>query len=435
MIQMIPNVLIAKARLLKTLLFLFFITLTSLISSTTTCKKYTVIFYVAADNNLYQYAQQKVRSLAALGSNQAVNFVMHLDLHIESNSRQTFRYYFDTNQQIIHINKFDKSTQTMDSGDPQTLISCCQWAIASYPAENYILIIWNHGSGPVDPITGRITTTTPKPAGNNPRTRGICWSDSTKNYLTNQKLETALSEIKNTALNGEKFKLIGFDACLMSALEIANIAKEYAHVMVASQEIEWAPGWHWTLSFQPLHDQSMNELELAQHIVSVYDRLNNHARRRYTLSALNLNTIELIEDNLHDIAQLLIIALTYQRNNSVNTAITASRHKNNCVSFDEPAYLDLHHLYQNLLQKLEQFSLATPDETNIKEELRNALQYGCKLIATTVIANTTGTMFKNAKGISIYFPESGMHPSYPKTKFGNSNSWLKFLKIYDTMDH
>ncbi|HEV2601689.1 MAG TPA: clostripain-related cysteine peptidase [Candidatus Babeliales bacterium] len=433
--QTLTTMILTKNRLCKSLSFLLYITLTSHAYSAAEYKKYTVIFYVAADNNLYRYAEQKVQSLAALGSNQAVNFVMHLDLHIENNKRQTFRYYFDTNQQVRHINQFDKSTQAMDSGAPETLISCCQWAVESYPAENYILIIWNHGSGPVDPIIGRITTTTPKPKTKKPHTRGICWSDSTKNYLNNQKLEFALSEIKDKILYGEKFKLIGFDACLMGALEIANITKEYADVMVASQEVEWVPGWHWTLSFQPLHNQNMNGEDLAKHIVSVYEKLNNYARRRYTLSALNLNTIEAIENNLHEAAGLLIIALAYQKNNSVNSAITTSRHKKNCTYFDEPAYLDLHHLYQNLLQRIEQFSLATPDEAAIKEELKNVLQSGCQLIEDSVIANATGTMFEKAKGISIYFPESGMHPSYPKTKFGNSNSWLKFLKIYDIMDH
>ncbi len=29
----------------------------------------------------------------------------------------------------------DQSTQRMDSGDPQTLISFCKWAISHYPAK------------------------------------------------------------------------------------------------------------------------------------------------------------------------------------------------------------------------------------------------------------------------------------------------------------
>src|SRR5262245_42259310 len=34
-----------------------------------------------------------------------------------------------------------------DSGDPQTLLDCIRWAVATAPAKRYALVLWSHGSG------------------------------------------------------------------------------------------------------------------------------------------------------------------------------------------------------------------------------------------------------------------------------------------------
>src|SRR5581483_7844543 len=52
-------------------------------------------------------------------------------------------------------------------------------------------------------------------------TRGICFDDTTGNYLTTQKLKDALHVIVHEYLGGKKLSLIGFDACLMASREIA----------------------------------------------------------------------------------------------------------------------------------------------------------------------------------------------------------------------
>jgi len=45
----------------------------------------------------------------------------------------------------------------------------------------------------------------------------------------NQKLEFALNEIVTNQLNGKKFDIIAFDACLMSMVEIAESQTIRAH--------------------------------------------------------------------------------------------------------------------------------------------------------------------------------------------------------------
>jgi hypothetical protein len=34
-----------------------------------------------------------------------------------------------------------------DNGDPNTLKNFLKWAKELYPAQNYLVVLWNHGSG------------------------------------------------------------------------------------------------------------------------------------------------------------------------------------------------------------------------------------------------------------------------------------------------
>ena len=101
---------------------------------------------------------------------------------------------------MVQVNSADEHKPPMDSGDPQTPISAAQWAIEQYPAEHYALILWNHGTGIIDPISGRLLKTENLYCYNaktdtfdldrtfgfldlieimNIDPRGICWDDTT----------------------------------------------------------------------------------------------------------------------------------------------------------------------------------------------------------------------------------------------------------------
>jgi hypothetical protein len=337
----------------------------------------------------------------------------------------------------------------MDSGDPQTLISCCDWAITHYPARTYALILWNHGTGPLDPSNGRIINPTElftfNPNNNkleldrsigffdavdaaHQQTRGICWDDSTGNYLTNQKLDYALNIIYSDLLHGEKFGLIGFDACLMKDLAIAHIVKKYAHIMVGSQEVELGMGWQYQRALSIFQQGSATPAEFGDHIVRMFGVTYSSITDDYTQSALDLSYVDALEKNVHNVATLLIEALQKQKKNSVKNAIVAAAHKDACTTFDEPSYKDMHHLYANIQQNLSQFS-CTDDSEPLKEKIFAALEEGKQLIKKAVISNVTGKNLRQAHGLSIYFPERKIHYSYKKTGFAKDNAWIVLLAL------
>lgn len=415
-------------------------------------KTWTFIVYMAADNDLKRFAANNLKQMASIGSNNHINIVAQLDISISGNRKLTRRYYIDKGT-IQHVNATDSASQQMDSGAPETLISCCNWAINNYPAEHYALIFWNHGTGILDPIRGRVVNATELFAFNpiinrfeldrsvgffdfintiniEEEHRGICWDDSTGHYLTNKSLDFALDTIQKSFLNGNKFDIIGFDACLMSMLEVANIIKKYTHIMVGSQEVELGTGWNYSLVLAPFDQQSIDPFAFGAHIVKAYQHAYHQVTNDYTLSAVDLDKITDLENVIHELAQLLIECLRTQKNGSAKKAMRTSRDKLACTHFDEPSYIDLHHFCSNLEKNLSHLELAPQNAAQTIEKLREKLVQARTCIEGTVFAKTAGRNLALAQGLSIYFPDRTIHPSYRKTPFAEHNDWINFLSTY-----
>lgn len=411
-------------------------------------KPWTIIVYLAADNDLRGFAARNLKQMSTVGSNQYVNIVAHLDIRMNGNKKVTRRYYIENNR-ILHMNADDPATQQMDSGDPSTLISCCEWAIKEYPAENYMLVFWNHGTGIIDPVSSRIVNSTDLFTFNSSTNkleldrsigfldlielkeqedRGICWDDSTGHYLTNQKLEDALAYICKNLLNGKKFSIIGFDACLMSMLEIANIVRPYADIMVSSQEVELSTGWDYQRALSPFLKTAPSKANLAKHIVSKYEESYLKITNDYTQSALALEYVDELEVSIDKLARILLECIKKQTNSTVKNAIKASSNKLLCTHFDEPSYIDLHHFLTNLAINTKHFSFENKnEETILKKALQDIIDTVFANIKKSVLSFVSGKNVAKAQGISIYFPEKRIHSSYRKTKFAKNNEWITLL--------
>jgi len=413
-------------------------------------KPWTFVVYIAADNDLRNFAARNIKQLAEIGSNQYINILVHIDIKIAGNNKITRRYYVEKDR-VIHVNANDPLTQQMDSGDPKTLISCCNWAFNNYPADDYALILWNHGTGACDPARGRVFNPVDLFSFNPllkkfelDRTigfmdliegktthRGICWDDTTGNYLTNQKLEFALKHITQNILKGQKLSIVGFDACLMSMIEIGNLLKPYADIMCGSQEVELGTGWDYSKALAPFLKQTLSKKELAQNIVNMYAQCYTLITNDFTQSAINLEYLSELENIVHNIALLLSESLQKQILNSVKKSLWLSHSKAYCTSFDEPSYKDMHHFFCNLQKNLGQFQLTKKeDEKNIKTNLYALLEEGKLAIERTVLINRSGKNLSKAKGLSIYLPENKIHPSYQITNFATTNAWCSFLQNY-----
>lgn len=411
--------------------------------------KTTFIIYMAADNDLYPFAGRNLNQMERIGSNENINIFVHLDTRRPGHPKVTKHFIIEKGKR-----RQIGPDMCMDSGNPETLIYTVKLAVEHCPAEHYILDLWNHGTGPLEPMVRKAINPsylfeyneTTKLIELNRSisfmdyiteqneyiepTRGICFDDSTGNYLTNEKLKYALNVCTRDHIKN-KFAIIGCDACLMSMIEIASILKDFAHIMVASQEVELGTGWDYAHVLAPFIGGKPEKHQLASHIVQSYNKTYCHITHDYTQSAINLETLPLLEHNFSQVVQLLTVALKRQKNGSVKGAIKEARHEKNCTHFDEVTYIDLSHFYTNLIEKSQKFELLTPQESQeIKRNLQETLRNGCALISKMMIANTCGPNLKEAKGISIYFPQQYIHGSYRKCEFAQKTKWLEFLEIF-----
>ncbi|MBR3643544.1 MAG: hypothetical protein IKN57_08560, partial [Parasporobacterium sp.] len=124
---------------------------------------------------------------------------------------------------------------------------------------------------------------------------GLCWDI----LYENDRL--SLSELKE-ALEGSPFRekpleWIGFDACLMSSLEIAHAVSPYARYMVASQETE--PGKGWNYAFLKGIETAENGAEAGRRIVDAYFEALEGSADTLTLSCTDLSALGKTEEAMN----------------------------------------------------------------------------------------------------------------------------------------
>ncbi len=407
---------------------------------TRTPRKRTIMVYIAADNDLFYFAWNNIKQLAK-GANPNCNIIVFLNepgIH-----KKTQIYLIEKNRAVL-LNKDNK--QKLDSGNPKTLIDFCTWVVQNFPADEYTLDLWNHGSGiddrgyrtfnpsalfilnPNNLMLDLDRTAYPFATYDTETPRGICFDETYKTYLDSQKLQYALDVICNKALGGQKLAILGMDACLMAMLEICDLAERYADILIASQEVELGPGWRYDKILAPLESNNLTRDDFARHIVQVYHETYSKITKDYTLSAVELAKIGPIKRNINDVAKMLIECLRHQSDNTVKATIDLCRSN---IGFEEPSYIDLYSFYGNLLNNLERFKFQDLQKNHLKQQLRQLLIDGQATVKAAVLANTSGSNLTYANGISIYFPRQKMLTSYQRTEFAQNNQWATFISYFD----
>ncbi|MDE6686375.1 MAG: hypothetical protein K2K17_03565, partial [Lachnospiraceae bacterium] len=154
-------------------------------------------------------------------------------------SDHTQRYLIEDHDLVL----VDDSLGQEDCTDPKTLSDFINWSEKNYPADRYILILWNHGGGSVEGF------------GYNQWGR---YSDS----LTLDEMQTALKD------GGVSFDFIGMDSCIMSSIEICYALYDYCDYMILSEDFESSLGWYYKGWLSKLADNtSIDTVSLAKIII------------------------------------------------------------------------------------------------------------------------------------------------------------------------
>jgi hypothetical protein len=350
---------------------------------------WTYMVYLDGDNNLEGAAIDDFMEMSSVGSTSDVNIVVQFD-RIQGHD---FSYgdWTDCKRFLVTYGMTPMPANALinlgecNMGDPNTLSDFVDWAMTEYQADNYALILWNHGSG------WKLSVPWVE-------TKSICWDDTSNDHLTLQETGQALSR--------KYVDLLGNDACLMQMIEVAYQMRTSGGIIVGSEDTVPWDGWPYDTILRALTGTpTMTPSTFGETIVSRY--IVYYPAE--TLSAMNNGDLPGLATAVDNFAQVLIGKLPGNYN-EIKQART------NVQGFYDPDYIDLYHF-------AELIKFYVPGTESAAQAVMNNVD-------TVVYAD--GSAHQNAHGLTVYYPENGgsYRTSYANTDFAINTNWDEFLMKY-----
>lgn len=377
--------------------------------------KWTVLVYLCADNNLDTMAMQDLNEMeitAPLRSdaNPAVTVLAQLDRNNSNTAvgswTDTRRYqiYRDTDTKTFSSTRLDTTPLgELNMGDWHTLHDFIVWGQQYAPAEHYLVVLWDHGSG--------------WDAGNDyyPALGAIARDDgSSKMAIRDAELHEGLTGVA-------PIDVVLMDACLMSCLEVAYQIRNQAAYMVSSEEETPDEGYYYADMMSQLgtFSASMTPREFAVYLAeNGYARWKANGRGKLTTSAVDLSKVASVASAVSGLAESLIAAKSAHTTEIQNA-------KASTLSFGllTPSYLrDIYAYAENVKNDVSDSVVQSK-----AQQVENAIN-------NTVIANFQ-YLRPQAHGLSIYlrdyqdFSTGGVSTSYSNLMFAQDTRWDEWLKV------
>ena len=368
--------------------------------------EWTLLIYIAGDNNLEESGIIDVNEMEMVGSSKDVNVVVEMDrsnrYHTGHDNWSGARRYYITegyNDEIDSVLLDDLGP--IDSGDPETFVDFFTWGAHSFPSEKVALIFWNHGWS--WSLTHRSQST-----------KGIMDDENSGNDISVAEGELAYILESFTQRTDQHINLVGMDACTMMSWEVATEIAPWADTFVASQDYVSWDGWNYHDTLRDLQDNpAMNSLDLGEAI----------AERFWQTGDLSISILDLYQMN----------AFNSALNNFTNSVLydeplidldAAARQS---YSYDGSDY-GIDHDVQGIIQALaEQI-----DNPNIEMQAQEVLD----TLDLLIYQNYTQEYLEGANGLSIYSPpdsEEELDSEYMNARWSQDHLWDDLL-MYATGD-
>lgn len=367
-------------------------------------KPWTFLVYLAAANDLNSYSDLDIDEMMKIGSGPNVNVIVYLTQGYNE-PKSTKRLYINKNS-ITQIG----STTAEDSGSVETLKRALAWANNDYPSDNICVVMWNHGSGPLNR------------ARKDACQRGVCYDFDTNHFLTDGDCRSAFSWGMNSLRGGKKYDIIAYDACLMAGIETAYTLADCANYLVASQETIPGDGYQYSYVLDDLVSGVPTPRDFARSMVLAYDQEYNDPVD-FTLSAIDLSQIKPLVLDMNKLSKMLTTALG---NKKVAKTVKNYIKKSKTLVFDEGTFADLYNLLFNLGTYASNLGFSTTDTNTFKVLVTSC----CTKIQSMVFAKVSSKNYKKAGGLSVYLPTYVVEVSYADLYWSTYSNWLGFLRAY-----
>lgn len=158
-------------------------------------------------------------------------------------------------------------------GEVETLADFFRFCEKTAPADHKIAVLWDHGAGAFgfasDDLYGG-------------------------DMLTLKEMRQAFDDVYSYDPKNPAFEIVGFDACLMASLEVAEAVHGYGRYLAASEEVEPGEGWNYISWLGVLSENpSMNGAQVGRAIADSFKK-SSVWRDRYQLRTVFYNAARII---------------------------------------------------------------------------------------------------------------------------------------------
>ncbi len=416
-------------------------------------KEWTLLVYMAADNNLSPFAIEDLLEMEkpVWNSNQGSATSSHIDVLTQLDSqgdhgvqrRQMYSYKKSEDNLKTVLSPVVEELPENDSANPQNLYDFLKWGLDEYPSRHVMVVIWGHGQGWTSGIGSY---------------GGIAFDDTSNSKMSIQEMAHVIHSYSKSERPERGIDILASDACLMQSLEVlselagdlSNLVEQSVDYVVGSTEKQSAYGlpYHSILKFLNhlyMNDKSFSfRAKTRDDAYLVASALPALTKQNFTLGpsdaqserSLTLSSVSIIQlkqtmmPNMYNLARVLKKQLASNDNDLIEWLDTLSL----LISY-EGENRDLGAWTQSL-------------DNFVQERLHNDLSYlelskavdaFREALSATVIAYSLGSRYSEKreqlyllgfKAVSMWVPDDLLSYQLRRNDFLNSNMY-RFHSLED----
>jgi len=390
-------------------------------------KAWTFLVYLNGNNNLEPYGYKNMREMEKVGSSDDVNVVVEF---AAMSSDKTKKVYIQKNDSpygsdpsTFHSPVVEEMDR-VDMGSSHSFVDFVIWGMQNYPADNYFVILWNHGSGWDKEENGGIL-------------KGVSYDELSGNHISTNQLADALDEILRRT--GTRINVLGFDACLMNMYEVADSFSGMVDYLVGSEETIPGEGYPYDGILNAFYSRDLSKKiprNLVTDVVTEYSKSyanGSHGTQSITVSGIDLSRLELVKRRLNHWTE--VIQKEMKRDDLLKAVDKAT-------VYEDPDNRDLGdyvRLVMNQVTNEENSGNRSRSLTRTNDGVIGASNSLIKAINEAVVENSDSDKYAHSTGLSIYLPlgdggqysswtsDPDKHDLYVALKWAKTTEWSGHL--------
>ncbi len=361
---------------------------------------WTVLVYSIADTDLEPFLLDDVTEMGEVGSDDELDIVALVDRSSDYSDDPVLGLDDWEGAKLLHVGRGDADVLAdlgdVNTGDPAVLADFIADGIARYPAENYALVLSDHGAS----------------------WPGVGGDESSDHDILD------LAEISSAIADGlgragvERLELLGFDACLMATYEVASTMAPFARRLLSSQELEPGHGWDYSV-LQMLRDDPATDVDTLGR--ALVDGFRGQAADEGTEAEITLSLVDLERMPELDAALSTFTDVLTPRAGALGPIIGRNRATTLAFGRQPDPTEDTHMVDLGIL-----VAEIGNDALDVSREADDVI----RTINRIVTHSVTGAATKGATGLSIYFPPQEQWFSDDYTDVAAASGWAEFLAAY-----